>query len=136
MQHGSIAECSYGSILLCYHAAFCYPTIIYIKKSSLKVQFSKISKILPYDFLFSDDGSAPRFKRPIIAERFAVANDTMKFACKVRGSPRPYVLFYYEGEPVSLDNDRYDNPTLVPKSLNQKTRKLARSILIPETLSF
>lgn len=47
----------------------------------------------------------PKFREHLTLSRVGLVKDSHKFSCKTKGSPKPFVTWYYNGEPLS-QNDR------------------------------
>ena len=51
-------------------------------------------------FLFKFLGLSPKFRRPIIADRIAFINESLKLLCKVKGKPEPFVVWFFDEKPI------------------------------------
>lgn len=61
--------------------------------------------ILSYSCVLAENPNAPKFKDQIFHDRLARVNDTLKLTCRVKGNPRPYLTWFYEGKPL-VKSDR------------------------------
>ena len=61
---------------------------------------SYIRAIVTLLYFYFTVGSAPKFRRTVIKDRIGLVNESIQLQCKVKGNPRPFLIWLYNGEPV------------------------------------